>query len=527
MLKLLYNAHIRTLDESTPFATALLVDQGTVAAVGEPSDFQGLGSAAVQREDMAGKTIWPGLIDSHLHLQNYALGLAKVDCETDSKDDCLTRIAGRVRETPPGEWILGHGWNQNTWGAWPSSADLDALSPHNPVYLTAKSLHASWVNTEALRNAGIRRDTPDPVNGFIQRSGSGEATGILLESAMELVSRHVPDPPPHEIEQAIEAAQHSLFQFGLTCVHDFDRREAFAALQGLQERRLLKLRVNKSLPVENLDHAIALGLRSGFGNDGLWIGSIKVFMDGALGPRTAAMFDPYAGEPDNRGILNLDGEELFEISLRAASAGLGMSVHAIGDRANHEVLNALEHLRLSEGELSIPHLRHRIEHVQIIRPQDAARLAALDIIASMQPVHATSDMDMADKYWGERSALAYAWRTQLSNGAHLAFGSDAPVESPNPFAGLHAAVTRQRADGSPDPLGWYPEQKLSLLEALEAFTLGGAYAANAEDRLGKIAVGYHADLIVLERDPFVCHPSEILNIIPSATMIGGEWVWQS
>ena len=527
MLKLLYNAHIRTLDESTPFASALLIENGRVTAFGDASDFNGLSSAGVQREDMTGKTIWPGLIDSHLHLQNYALSLAKVDCETDSKKDCLNRIAERVRGTPPGRWILGHGWNQNTWGAWPDLADLDALSSQNPVYLTAKSLHAAWVNTQALRTAGIGSDTPDPENGIIQRSGSGEATGVLLESAMELVSRHVPDPSADETEQVIEAAQQNLSRFGLTCVHDFDRRDAFAALQGLQGRGRLKLRVNKSLPVESLDHALALGLRSGFGNDGLWIGSIKVFMDGALGPRTAAMIDPYVGEPDNRGILNLDGEELFEISLRAASGGLGMSVHAIGDRANHEVLNAFEHLRLSEVDLSIPHLRHRIEHVQIIRPEDAARLAALDIIASMQPVHATSDMSMAEKYWGERSALAYAWRTQLSNGAHLAFGSDAPVESPNPFAGLHAAVTRQRADGSPDPLGWYPEQKLNLLEALQAFTLGGAYAANAEDRLGKLTVGYHADLIVLDRDPFVCHPSEILDLSPSATMIGGEWVWQS
>jgi hypothetical protein len=527
MMKLLYNAHIRTLDETTPFASALLIDQGRLAALGDASDFQELSSSAVEREDMAGKTIWPGLIDSHLHLQNYALGLTKVNCETGSKEDCLARIAERVRGTPPGAWILGHGWNQNTWGSWPDCADLDALCPHNPVYLTAKSLHAAWVNSRALRTSGIKRDTPDPENGIIQRSVSGNATGILLESAMELVSRHVPFPSSRELEQAIDHGQRTLWRFGLTCVHDFDRREAFAALQELQRRNLLKLRVHKSLPVDNLDHAIALGLRSGFGNDVLWIGSIKVFMDGALGPRTAAMFDPFDGEPDNRGILNLDGEELFEISLRAASAGLGTSVHAIGDRANHEVLNAFEHLRLSESDLSIPHLRHRIEHVQIIRPQDAARLAALDIIASMQPIHATSDMAMADQYWGERSALAYAWRTQLSNGARLAFGSDAPVESPNPFAGLHGAVTRQRADGSPDALGWYPEQKLNLLEAVQAFTLGGAYAAYAEDRLGKLAVGYHADLIVLEKDPFVCHPSEIMNITPSATMIGGEWVWQS
>jgi predicted amidohydrolase YtcJ len=239
------------------------------------------------------------------------------------------------------------------------------------------------------------------------------------------------------------------------------------------------------------------------------------------------MFQPYLNEPENLGILNLDAEELFELSRRAALAGLSMTVHAIGDRAVHEVLDAFEQLRAYEKEQSLPHLRHRIEHVQVLHPDDAPRLAKLDVIASMQPIHATSDMSMADRYWGERSSLAYAWRTQLNHGARLAFGSDAPVETPNPFLGLHAAITRQRADGSPSAEGWYPAQKLTLTEALEAYTLGPAYAANAEGRLGKLAPGYLADLIVLDQDPFDCHPSEMLTMAPSATMIAGAWVWQA
>ena len=215
---------------------------------------------------------------------------------------------------------------------------------------------------------------------------------------------------------------------GLTGVHDFDRRDCFMALQQLHADGKLKLRVTKNIPVDLLDQAFELGLRTGFGDDWLRIGSVKVFMDGALGPRTAAMFQPYLNESENRGILNMDGEELFELGRHAADVGLGMTVHAIGDRANHEVLNAYEQLRAYEKKKGLPALRHRIEHVQVLHPDDATRLAALNVVASMQPIHATSDMLMADKYWGERSALAYAWRTQLDAGAHLAFGSDAPVE---------------------------------------------------------------------------------------------------
>jgi predicted amidohydrolase YtcJ len=287
------------------------------------------------------------------------------------------------------------------------------------------------------------------------------------------------------------------------------------------------LRVNKNIPVESVDHANALGLRTGFGDDWLWIGSVKAFMDGALGPHTAAMFQPYQDEPENRGILNMDGEELFEHCRKAADVGLSMTVHAIGDRANHEVLNAYQQLRAYETEHGLPHLRHRIEHVQIIHPDDAPRFAQLNVIASMQPIHAPSDMYAADRFWGDRSAHAYAWRTQLNHGAPLAFGSDAPVESPNPFLGLHAAVTRRRADGSPSAEGWYPEQKLTLAEALSAYTVGAAYAANAEHRLGKLAQGYLADLIVLDEDIFSSDPQTLLTIEAKSTMINGEWVLES
>lgn len=523
-MRLLYNARIYTPSPSS--ASAILIDRGWIVAVGRSDDLLAQYPGA-EKQDMRGRVILPGLTDAHLHLKNYALSLQKIDCEQDSLDACLELVQERVKQTRPGEWILGHGWNQNVWGTWPSASQLDVIAPDNPVYLTAKSLHAAWANTAALKRANVHAHTADPANGQLQRDARGNLTGILLETAMDLVGSAVPEPDINGIAAAIENAQSILWRMGLTGVHDFDRRDSFMALQQLRQNGRLKLRVLKNIPVELLDQAHDLGLRSGFGDDLLRIGAVKVFMDGALGPHTAAMFQPYLGEDGNRGILNMDGEELFEHGRKAAQVGLGMTVHAIGDRANHEVLNAYEQLRGYERENNLPALRHRIEHVQVLHPDDLARLGRLNVIASMQPIHATSDMLMADQFWGpERSRFAYAWRTQLDHGARLAFGSDAPVESPNPFLGLHAAVTRRRADGSPSPDGWYPEQKLTLAEAVDGFTLGPAYAAGMDDRLGRLAPDHLADLIVLEVDPFTCEPDELLTMESSATMLAGEWVWQ-
>ena len=525
-MKLLYNAYIHTQDPSNPTGSAIVIHRERIVAVGEANNLLTQYPDA-EKQNMEGRVILPGLTDAHLHLKNYALSLQKVDCETDTKEECLRRVEERVRKVKPGEWVLGHGWNQNMWGVWPTASELDAIAPNNPVYLTAKSLHASWANTAALKLANVTSQTPPPQNGQIQHDDKGNPTGILLETAMELVGDMVPEPTIAEIADAMDKAQTILWKMGLTGVHDFDRRDSFMALQQLHAQGRLKLRVLKNIPVELLDQAYELGLRAGFGDDWLRIGSVKVFMDGALGPHTAAMFQPYIGEEDNRGILNMDGEELFEHGRKAAQVGLALTVHAIGDRANHEVLDAYEQLRNYESENHLPALRHRIEHVQVIHPDDAARLGKMNVIASMQPIHATSDMLMADAFWGERSRLAYALKTQLDYGARLALGSDAPVESPNPFLGLYAAVTRRRADGSPSAEGWYPEQKLTMAEAWEGFTLGPAYAAYMENRLGRLAPDHLADLIVLENDPFTCAPEDLLTMQSSATMVGGEWVYTS
>jgi len=525
-MKLLYNAIVHTQNPLQPIASALVIDRERINAVGNADDLFNQYPNA-EKQDMQERVILPGLTDAHLHLKYYSLALQKIDCEVNTKAECLQRVAERVKNSKPGEWILGHGWNQNIWDNWPTASELDTIAPNNPVYLTAKSLHAAWVNTKAMQLANITVQTSDPHNGQIQHDAKGNPTGILLEAAMELVSHIIPEPSSKEISDAIENAQPILWKMGLTGVHDFDRRDSFMALQELHAQKKLKLRVLKNIPLELLDEAHALGLRSGFGDDMLRIGNVKVFMDGALGPHTAAMFQPYIGEENNRGMLNLDGEELFEHGRKAAQVGLGMTVHAIGDRANHEVLNAYEQLRNYEKENHLPALRHRIEHVQVLHPDDAPRLAQLNVIASMQPIHATSDMLMADQFWGERSRLAYAMKTQLNFGAPLALGSDAPVELPNPFLGLHAAVTRRRADGSPSPEGWYAEQKLTLAEAWSGYTLGAAYAAYMEERLGKLAPNYLADLIVLEKDPFKCDPDELLTMQSSATMVAGDWVYTS
>lgn len=536
----IYNAKIYTLDDQRPVASAIVIEDGRILAVGEISEILACyggplpWGARPHLKDAGGLTIIPGLTDAHIHLEGYALNLSKVDCETATRQECLRRVAERVKITPAGQWILGHGWNQNDWvEGFGSVADLDAISTTHPIYLTAKSLHAAWANSLALKMAGVNSQTPDPSGGKVGRDEAGNPTGILFETAMELVSSVIPEPEADEVARAIHSAIPRLWRMGVTGIHDFDRRRCFAALQILHQAGDLRLRVIKSIPLEGLPEAGKLGLRTGFGDDMLRIGSVKVFSDGALGPRTAAMLQPFEGEPDNRGILMMDAEELYEHGRAAVANGLSLAVHAIGDRANHEVLNAFTQLRNYERETGVNliggkgNLRHRIEHVQLIHADDAHRLAEQGIIASMQPIHAPSDMPMADRYWGKRSALAYAWRTQLEHGARLAFGSDAPVESPNPFLGLHAALSRRRADGSPAPEGWYPEQRLDMAQALRAYTGGPAFAAGLEDRLGKLAPGYLADMLILEKDPFQCAPDELLEMQPLATMIGGEWVWES
>ncbi|MEJ5313948.1 MAG: amidohydrolase [Anaerolinea sp.] len=527
MIRVLYHAQVY----SSPYVkagTAIAIQDDRVLAVGSDEDLLLLYGKTALCEDMQGACIFPGLTDAHLHLEQYALSLQRVDCETQTLQECLQRVKARIEKTPPGKWVRGHGWNQNLWSeGFGNNTLLDAVSPQNPVYLTAKSLHAAWANSQALVLAGIDKTTSDPPGGKIQRDPQGRPTGILFESAMQLVERVLPAPTPQEVAEAIQEAQKNLLKMGITSVHDFDQSRCFSALQILDQSNNLKIRVLKSIPLENLPDAIRLGLRSGFGSSYLRIGSVKLFADGALGPHTAAMFQPYENEPQNTGILFLDHEDVVEYGREAVQHGLSLAIHAIGDRANHEVLLGLAQVRAFEKEQKILPLRHRIEHVQCLNIEDFPLFDRHQILASVQPVHAISDMEMADTYWGTRSQTSYAYKSLQDYGAKLVFGSDAPVESPNPWLGVYAAVTRRKLNGFPGIEGWHPEQRISVQDALAGFTISPAFAAVREQELGKLEKGFLADLIVLPESPLEIPPDKLPSLLPVATMVGGEWVWWS
>jgi predicted amidohydrolase YtcJ len=386
------------------------------------------------------------------------------------------------------------------------------------------------VNSHALRLAGIAAETPDPAGGSFMRDAHGMPTGILLENpAMEIVSACIPRPALDTLADWMEEAQTRLWRTGLTGLHCFDGPDALAGVQRVRERGNLGLRVVKNVNDTWIDGLYAAGIRWGFGDDWIRIGGQKLFADGALGPRTAAMIDPYEGEPGNRGIVVTDKETLAERVLKASALGMPSAIHAIGDRAVHDVLDVFEMARQQEAEAGILRAarRHRVEHLQIIHPADRTRLAQLGLIASMQPIHATGDYEMVDRYWGARGEWAYNLRLQHSQGVVMAFGSDSPVESFDPRKGIHAAMTRRRADGSPGPEGWRPEGGLALDETLRGFTQGPAYAAGMEDRLGRLAPGCLADLIVLDRDWFGVEPDEIPESEVLGTLVGGVWRHQA
>ena len=527
--RVLYNGHIVTLDNARPPVSALALAGGRIVAFGSDDQILAIAAAGTIRENLDGKTVIPGLTDAHIHWEWTARALHQVNVfEVPNKAVAIERVAEWTAKTPAGQWVRGSGWFQDLWPdrAFPTAADLDSVSPYHPVYLTAKSGHAGWANSAALRLCGITSNTPDPDGGQIQRDANGQPTGILFENAMNLVADQIPSLSIHQIAEQMKTAQKLALAAGLTGIHDFDQPSCFAALQLLREQGELGLRVVKNINRQWLPAALDLGLRWGFGDDWMRIGGLKIFADGALGPRTAYMIEPYEGEPDNYGISTIDKEEMAELVSRASAAGLPSTIHAIGDRAVHDVLDVYEAVRKEEsarGEAPASR-RHRIEHVQIIHPSDAHRLAQLNIIASMQPIHATSDMKMADSYWGaERSKWAYNPRLQLDQRVVVVFGSDSPVDTFDPFKGIHAAVTRQRADGSPGQDGWYPDARITVDEAIRGYILGPAYAAGMENRLGKLAPGFLADLVVLDRDPYAISPAELLDVKVIATMVGGLW----
>jgi predicted amidohydrolase YtcJ len=520
---ILHNTTAYILDRPGHKAQAIAIKDGRVLDQGDTDRILHLAGPQTALQDVGGGVILPGLTDAHIHLRKYAQSMAQVDCGTDTPEETLQRLSARARATAPGGWITGHGWDQNLWGRFGTLSELDAATGDHPTYLTAKSLHAAWANSAALRIADIDSATDDPPGGSLSRDQHNRPTGILFEAAMALVSSRIQDLSPSSLADDLAAAQEDLWRMGLTGVHDFDGVGCFVALQQLREEDRLGLRVVKNILADDLEYALGIGLRTGFGDPWIRVGNVKLFADGALGPHTAAMLSPYETEPDNVGVLMLDEEDIMATATLAVDAGLAMTIHAIGDLANHTVLNALESLRGYESAHGLSHHRHRIEHLQLLHPDDRDRPQALDVIASMQPIHALSDRAMADAYWGDRVEHAYAWRSQLERGTQLAFGSDAPVDSPNPFLGLYAATTRAPLPGQESQGAWHPEECIPLWDALQAYTYGPAYASRQEHLAGSLLPGRLADLVVLDQDIFHNPPEALLETQVMGTMVGGRW----
>jgi predicted amidohydrolase YtcJ len=523
--RILKNGQFYTPGEG--FVGALALRGEYIVAAGTEDAILPLANAGTQIDDLGGRFAMPGFVDAHLHWEATAKARHAVNLYgARSKAEALERIAAQVAVVRPGEWLYGTGWQQSDWedsgGAFPTNADLDTVTGEIPTFLKAKSGHAAWVNSAALRLANLDERTPDPAGG---RVGRGEEAGILFETpAMILVSNHMPSISQDQLADWMADLQSEAWRAGLTGFHDFDDPSCLDALGRLRARGALGLRVLKQINDPFIEHAYALGLHSSFGDDWLRLGALKIFADGALGPLTAAMIAPYENDPQNYGVVVTEKETMVDLVSKASKLGFASSIHAIGDRAVHDVLDVFEIVRKEEAARGVPReaYRHRIEHVQIIHPEDMPRLGELDIIASMQPIHMASDWPMADRYWGERARTSYHWRGQLENGARLAFGSDSPIDTFDPFQGLYAAVARKDPQHQPEN-GWYLEARLSMEEALAAYTLGSAWASGMEDRAGRLGAGYLADLVVLSDNPLTVPPEALLEMQVLGTMVGGAW----
>ncbi|MBE3132216.1 MAG: amidohydrolase, partial [Acidobacteria bacterium] len=421
------NGIIHTMDPVAPIASAVAIRSGRIVFVGGEEDARAALGANPEVVNLERRCVVPGLTDAHLHFRWYAESLDAVDAEMPTLEQALERVAEKARRAGPGVWVTGSGWNHNVWtgqtgaGGFPTRQHLDRVAPRNPVALKAKSGHAMWVNSMALERAGISAATSDPVGGKIVRESTGDGrtpSGILLENALALVQAAIPAPSVRELAVLMKTAQAALHRVGLTGIHDYDGVLAFQALQDLEASGELTLRVVKGIPRELLEETIALGLRTGFGGERLSIGALKMFADGALGPQTAWMLEPYEGAPDGGcGIPTLTEDQMTDDIRRASAAGIACAVHAIGDAACRAMLNACEKAASLAGGPARGAPRNRLEHAQLLPPDDLPRLARLGVIASMQPLHATSDMLIADRHWGARCAGAYAWRSLLQSGA--------------------------------------------------------------------------------------------------------------
>lgn len=547
-LKYFFNGNIRTLAQTHPLAPHMLVAGEKIWFCSDHRaplglDFRESGFAhqrklyeqEIEFIDLEGRTVLPSFGDAHVHFLWWALNNSRPNLsEARSAEEAVAQLVAEAGNTPRGEWIVGHGWSHNSWpgASLPRKELLDAAFPHNPVYLTSKCGHLAWLNSLALKLVGIDAHTPDPPGGEICREGPPHAprlTGILKEDAVLLVEAAVPPPSKHAKRNAFLRGQLRAHALGITSIHTPEDLDTWEFYGQMRSAGLLRLRVAFLLPLASLDDALAMRLRWGSGDDLLFVAGIKLFADGSLGARTALMWEPYENEPENYGTEVRTADEILEATIKANRAGLPVAVHAIGDRAVGVVLQALEAAASETGAMGAadtrPLVRNRIEHLQLIAPRDLELLRAVRPVASVQPVHLCADWKPAETHWGKRARFAYAFRTLAQHGCTLAFGTDAPVEPIHPWYGIYAAVTRCDLEGKP-PHGWYPEECLSLEQAVAAYTIGSAQAAGKQHAVGTLQPGRYADFIVLDEDPWHVPPHDLRNLSVAQTYFAGECVYK-
>ena len=528
---ILHNARIYTVDARNSVAEAVAISGDRILRVGSNADILGLKASSTRIVDVRGAATVPGLHDAHGHVVGLGQSLQNVDLRgTQSFEEVVGRVRRRLTTAGPGEWVIGRGWDQNDWPekAWPTHDLLSAASPDNPIYLTRVDGHAGLANRKAMEVAGLAGSTPDPPGGRIIRAGTGQATGVVIDGAQALVTAHIPPVGRQQLEDQIQLADVELRRVGITTVHDAGADgNAVDAYKRLIEAGRIKTRLYVMLQgsLRELAPFFERGPVTDFANHRMAVRSVKVYADGALGSRGAALLEPYADEPATSGLLTTPPEDVYAQTLAAARAGFQVAVHAIGDKANRQVLDMFE--RVQREVPGSRALRMRVEHAQILDAAEIPRFARLGIIASMQPTHATSDMPWAAARLGDARIEegAYVWRKLLDSGAVLASGSDFPVEDANPMLGFYAAITRQDSAGNP-PGGWTPRQRMTREDALASFTRQAAFAASAEALTGSIEPGKLADMLVLSHDIMRISPREILTTAVQMTIVGGEVVYQ-
>lgn len=516
-----------TGDEQHPGAEAVAVRNGLLAAVGSADEISGWVGPATTVINLRGRLLLPGFIDNHTHFMSGGFQLQNVDLRQAKSIREFARLIGERARKAPTRWITGGDWDHDAWdgGNLPIKEAIDSLTPATPVFVNRYDGHMALANSYVLRRAGITKETKDPPGGAIVRDEkTGEPTGVLKDEAMTMVYKIIPDPTEQEMMDAARLALAEARRYGVTSIQDVSSPADIAVYRKLQEKNELTSRMGCRLPIAMTEELIRTGLKAHSGDTWVRTGSLKAFADGSLGSTTALFFSPYASDPGTKGLASdivLNGQ-LERWALMADRAGMQLSIHAIGDSANSLVLDIFEKIVKSNPPWD---RRFRIEHAQHLQPGDLDRFARLGVIASVQPYHAIDDGRWAEGRIGaERCKTTYPFRSFLDHGVHLCFGSDWTVAPINPLLGVYAAVTRATTDGK-KPDGWYPEQKVSLEEALRAYTVGNAYAAFEEIEKGSIAAGKLADLVVLAENLFLIPPEQIRDVKVDLTIVGGKIVY--